>query len=98
MHVRHVSDHGQIDCRFPYEYDGGHISGAFNLWTFEKVMAAFFTHPIAPITEAKTFAVIFHCEFSSHRAPTQCKNLRFGDLGPFSGTAYSLLQETSIWS
>lgn len=27
-----------IDCRYPYEYDGGHIAGAKNLYTQEQII------------------------------------------------------------
>ena len=65
-----------IDSRFPYEYTGGHVAGAHNLWKLEHTFNAFFTHPIVPIHKSRKTAIIFHCEFSSHRAPTQCVNLR----------------------
>ena len=65
-----------VDCRFPYEYHGGHINGAINLWRLEQVMHSFITTPEIRPHNPRTHAIIFHCEFSSHRAPTQCKNLR----------------------
>ena len=55
-----------VDCRFPYEYEGGHIIGALNINSMEELDRQFFTKPrVADIR----VAIIFHCEFSSHRAP-----------------------------
>ncbi len=54
-----------IDCRFPYEYNGGHIDGAINVNSMEELEKMFFENPISD----KRIAIIFHCEFSSHRAP-----------------------------
>lgn len=71
-----VLDHIVIDCRFPYEFNGGHVRNAKNLWTVENIMGAFFTHPVLPLHATRTTALIFHCEFSSHRAPTQYMNVK----------------------
>lgn len=53
-----------VDCRFEYEYEGGHISGAVNVNSTEALETMFFH---APRTEK--LLIIFHCEFSAHRAP-----------------------------
>jgi len=37
-----------IDCRFGYEYEGGHIRGALNLMTNQDVERVFMTH-ISPL-------------------------------------------------
>ena len=66
-----------IDCRFDYEYDGGHIDGAVNLNTNAAVEKYFFEDLGRPkpcnsgdgSLESHT-VVIFHCEFSAKRAPT----------------------------
>ena len=53
-----------VDCRFEYEYDGGHIEGALNFNDKEMLAMKLF--------EAKTTSrtlLIFHCEYSAHRAP-----------------------------
>lgn len=65
-----------IDCRFQYEYDGGHIRGALNLPTTQDVEKYFMTNPI-PLKEK--VCIIFHCEFSSHRGPVLCRYLRSWD-------------------
>ncbi len=66
-----------VDCRFPYEFQAGHVRGAENLWTFEAVFNRFFTSLAPTFATKQNHAIIFHCEFSSSRAPTQCKNLRY---------------------
>lgn len=65
-----------VDARFPYEYDYGHIEGAENLWTYELLLDRLFGMPIVLQGRADRLAVIFHCEFSSHRAPTALKYIR----------------------
>ena len=53
-----------VDCRFEYEYDGGHIEGAINFNNKELLAQKLFEHK----SPAKTL-LIFHCEYSAHRAP-----------------------------
>ncbi|RVE49145.1 hypothetical protein evm_006152 [Chilo suppressalis] len=36
----HVENYKVIDCRYPYEFDGGHISEAINLYTPAQVQAS----------------------------------------------------------
>ncbi|XP_060241214.1 M-phase inducer phosphatase 1 isoform X5 [Meriones unguiculatus] len=57
-----------IDCRYPYEYEGGHIKGAVNLHMEEEVEDFLLKKPIVP-TDGKRVIVVFHCEFSSERGP-----------------------------
>lgn len=62
-----------IDCRYPYEFEGGHIRGAENLYTEDDVYRALMstkteTATVEPV-EPKRNIIIFHCEFSSHRGP-----------------------------
>ncbi|KFQ23411.1 M-phase inducer phosphatase 1, partial [Merops nubicus] len=57
-----------IDCRYPYEYEGGHIKGAVNLHMEEEVEDYLLKKPIQP-SENKRVIVVFHCEFSSERGP-----------------------------
>ena len=58
-----------IDCRYPYEYEGGHIIGAENIYTSDALIQRFFNENHGHSEEVKRTAVIFHCEFSSKRAP-----------------------------
>lgn len=59
-----------VDCRFEYEYEGGHIKGAVNYNAIDDLETAFQVQegPREPI-ENKRRLIIFHCEFSAHRAP-----------------------------
>ncbi|XP_063159326.1 M-phase inducer phosphatase 1 [Candoia aspera] len=67
-----------IDCRFPYEYEGGHIKGALNLHVEEDVEDFLLKQPIVP-SGNKRVVVVFHCEFSSERAPRMCRFVRERD-------------------
>ncbi|NXS57772.1 MPIP1 phosphatase, partial [Brachypteracias leptosomus] len=67
-----------IDCRYPYEYEGGHIKGAVNLHMEEEVEDYLLKKPIKP-SENKRVIVVFHCEFSSERGPRMCRFVRERD-------------------
>ncbi|NXG08667.1 MPIP1 phosphatase, partial [Sakesphorus luctuosus] len=67
-----------IDCRYPYEYEGGHIKGAINLHMEEDVENFLLKKPIQP-AENKRVIVVFHCEFSSERGPRMCRFVREQD-------------------
>ncbi|XP_073533136.1 M-phase inducer phosphatase 1 isoform X2 [Phyllobates terribilis] len=67
-----------IDCRYPYEYDGGHIRGAINLYMEQEVEDLLLKTPILP-QGSKRVIIIFHCEFSSERGPRMCKFVREKD-------------------
>ena len=60
-----------LDCRYPYEYDGGHIQTAKNIYTKEALMEECLKNPQPhdPESEKRTIYV-FHCEFSSERGPS----------------------------
>lgn len=65
-----------IDCRFDYEYNGGHIPGAININTTAGVeefllgLSAVKPTPSTSNDPAKKTILVFHCEFSVKRAPT----------------------------
>lgn len=63
-----------IDCRFEYEYDGGHIGGAVNFNDKEHLSSQLFD--VEPTSKA---LLIFHCEYSAHRAPIMAKFIRNKD-------------------
>ncbi|KAM6375043.1 M-phase inducer phosphatase 1 [Alca torda] len=67
-----------IDCRYPYEYEGGHIKGAINLHMEEDVEDYLLKKPIQP-SENKRVIIVFHCEFSSERGPRMCRFVRERD-------------------
>ncbi|XP_064340391.1 M-phase inducer phosphatase 3 isoform X5 [Camelus dromedarius] len=68
-----------IDCRYPYEYLGGHIQGAINLYSQEELYKFFLKKPIVPLDNQKRIIIVFHCEFSSERGPRMCRSLRAED-------------------
>jgi len=55
-----------IDCRYKYEYDGGHIDGAIHVKSAKLLEALF--RLMATYTD-KRIAWIFHCEYSQKRGP-----------------------------
>ncbi|XP_047366745.1 M-phase inducer phosphatase-like isoform X2 [Vespa velutina] len=69
-----------VDCRYPYEYEGGHIQGALNLYSKELIEQ----HLIDPLTNVpeiqpnscKRRILVFHCEFSWERGPNLSRFLR----------------------
>ncbi|XP_044515831.1 M-phase inducer phosphatase 3 [Gracilinanus agilis] len=68
-----------IDCRYPYEYQGGHIQGALNLYGEEELCNFFLKKPFVPSDTQKRIIIVFHCEFSSERGPRMCRYLREED-------------------
>lgn len=63
-----------IDCRFEYEYNGGHIQGAVNYNDKEHLASELFERS----TPGRTL-LIFHCEYSAHRAPLMARHVRSED-------------------
>ncbi|KAK5115715.1 hypothetical protein LTR62_000804 [Meristemomyces frigidus] len=63
-----------IDCRFEYEYTGGHIEGAINFNDKQALTQELFNQPQPAGT-----LLIFHCEYSVHRAPLTAKHIRGHD-------------------
>ena len=65
-----------IDCRFDYEYLGGHIPGAINMNNTSRLeeyllgMAASKPEPSTSGDPSRKTILVFHCEFSVKRAPT----------------------------
>ena len=70
-------------CSYPYEYDGGHIKGAKNVYTKEQIFKEFVDikqpkqdtdtgeaeRGNEKLLDGKRNILIFHCEFSSERGP-----------------------------
>jgi rhodanese-related sulfurtransferase len=61
-----------IDCRFEYEFKGGHVKNAKNMTKKEEIEEIFMKEPLLD----KRLCIIFYCEFSSKRGPTGYRNLR----------------------
>lgn len=58
-----------IDCRYPYEYEGGHINGAINVYTKDQCLELLNKENVPPQDSNKRHILVFHCEFSSARGP-----------------------------
>ncbi|KAI9680270.1 MAG: cell division cycle- protein [Bathelium mastoideum] len=63
-----------IDCRFEYEYEGGHITGALN-YNDKDLLADALFEASSPCSTL----IILHCEYSKHRAPRMAKYVRSRD-------------------
>jgi M-phase inducer tyrosine phosphatase len=46
-----------VDTRFDYEFNGGHIAGAHNVYSTEMLEVLLGTFENPPV-------IVFHCEFS----------------------------------
>ena len=66
-----------IDCRFPYEYEGGHVQGAINVNTPDQLYQMFFRDPVKTRKIVRSrIPIIFYCEFSTHRGPQMYRLMR----------------------
>ena len=78
----HQVNHFQIvDCRYPYEYEGGHIVGAVNLYTKDSIQDTMMNYPSSheptiELNAEKRSVVVFYCEFSIKRGPDMLRFLR----------------------
>ncbi len=72
-----------IDCRFDYEYAGGHVAGAINVRSMDALDSLLLTEGQGLHAQGSTLptpsrsgeagekvVLVFHCEFSAKRAPT----------------------------
>lgn len=96
-----VGSYRIIDCRYPYEYEGGHIAGAMNLYD-QGLITQFLFEPITstvPTIQAdveKRDILVFHCEFSWERGPNLSRFLRRIDR-EFNGERYPALFYPEIY-
>ncbi|VDK85652.1 unnamed protein product [Litomosoides sigmodontis] len=65
-----------IDCRYPFEFNGGHIRGAYNLFDPAKVENVFYPNDIELRAQLMKKKPIFYCEFSQKRGPSIAYELR----------------------
>jgi rhodanese-related sulfurtransferase len=80
-----------FDCRFPFEFEGGHLPGAINItgdddaaavkWLFGADEATMMPQLPQLLEKTNLFTrpdvlLIFHCEFSQQRGPRLCRLLR----------------------
>lgn len=83
-----------LDCRFDYEYDGGHIAGAINVKSMDALDKLLLSEAdgihadgeclprpsrSGQLEDGQPVVLVFHCEFSAKRAPTFAKHLRSRD-------------------
>ncbi|CAI2355634.1 unnamed protein product [Caenorhabditis sp. 36 PRJEB53466] len=67
-----------IDCRYTFEYAGGHVKHAVNFYDSDKAKSFFFDSE----GKRKFHQVpIFYCEYSQKRGPTMASALRAADRG-----------------
>lgn len=59
-----------IDCRYDYEFEGGHIENAVNFVDPRQFVTEFFDNPIPDAL------LVFHCEFSHNRGPQMAMHFR----------------------
>ncbi|KAK9471986.1 Rhodanese-like domain-containing protein [Dipodascopsis tothii] len=71
---KYYDRHIIIDCRFEYEYLGGHITGSVNMNSTNQLDDLFLNRQ-----PDEKLLLIFHCEYSAHRAPRMALNLRNKD-------------------
>ncbi|KAF8778296.1 M-phase inducer phosphatase 1-A like protein [Argiope bruennichi] len=81
--ANHNFDVTIIDCRYPYEFNAGHIKNAINLFSQENVDEDFFNSDVTKLYDGKRMKserlLIFYCEFSSERAPNMMRFIRNRD-------------------
>ncbi|VDP20955.1 unnamed protein product [Soboliphyme baturini] len=65
-----VSQYLIIDCRYPYEYEAGHIKSAINVYSQDQLFERFFSHALSGRQ-----ILIFYCEYSQERGPRMYHNL-----------------------
>ena len=66
-----------VDCRYPYEFNGGHIQSAVNIYKQEHIQEELLSSSSRHRNQRTI--IVFHCEFSSERAPKMYKFLREQD-------------------
>ncbi|GMM53318.1 putative tyrosine protein phosphatase [Starmerella bacillaris] len=66
-----------IDCRFEYEYEGGHIEGAMNVNSKQQLEDLLFKQRECSFSMKSL--LVFHCEHSAYRSPMLANHLRHCD-------------------
>jgi rhodanese-related sulfurtransferase len=66
-----------IDCRYEYEYLGGHIKGAMNINSEDDLERFFFSNQetIESLMQSQAI-IVFHCEYSQKRGPLMYSIMR----------------------
>lgn len=81
-----------FDCRYPYEFEGGHIPSAINVNTPEAIESLL----LSELPQASHAILVFHCEFSSERAPRMALHFRNLDR-QLNKAAYPLLHYPEMY-
>lgn len=70
-----------VDARYPFEYKGGHLKGAMNVpcTTQDSWQGALKKMFFDAREDGHRIGIVFHCEFSQARAPTELKWFRKHD-------------------
>ncbi len=70
-----------LDARYPYEYEGGHIQNAENVYEKDNLLEKLFDLETlsSQVPSDKPCVLIFHCEFSSERGPKLMREIRERD-------------------
>lgn len=93
-----INSYKIIDCRYPYEFSGGHIQEAVSWHNPQMILdylATKKTSPVIPSEEEKREILIFHCEFSAERGPKGQRLLREKDRT--ASTNYPALQFPELY-
>lgn len=70
-----ISSFRLIDCRYPYEYEGGHVMKSENIYKQEDISGI-----LDSVTcDGGRHILVFYCEFSSERGPKMYRKLRNAD-------------------
>ncbi|WVQ79118.1 hypothetical protein IAT38_001213 [Cryptococcus sp. DSM 104549] len=100
-----------IDCRFDYEYAGGHIAGAINVKSMDALDQLLLSEQegvhangdklpepsrSGQLGDGEQVVLVFHCEFSAKRAPTFAKHLRSRDRS-INGAVYPKIYYPEVY-
>lgn len=83
-----------VDCRFEYEYNGGHIEKAVNFNDKQQLTHELFAN--ADASSNQSTLLILHCEYSVHRAPLTAKHIRNHDRN-FNAARYPRLSYPELY-
>lgn len=70
-----VDSYEIIDCRYSYEYEGGHVTGALNMYTKTQVQEALLKD-VTLLGYKEKHILVFHYEFSAQRGPNMSVTYR----------------------
>lgn len=87
-----------IDCRFDYEYLGGHIRGSINLGDQQKCKERLFSESALMKDGVNTIrrCLVFHCEYSAQRGPKMASFVRQFDR-EYNGLNYPKLVYPEVY-